>query len=348
MTVRVAQLGPDPSGPGGMPAALGTLLSSPLARRYSFDVIPTYSGSRPLPRLALFIRALGSLVRWCAGSGPRLVHVHMAARGSMYRKAAVIAAAKTMRRPVILQIHAGPGDIAAFLQRLGPVRRVVLGTALSAADRVLCVSKSSAEALRGVIGKDILVVPNPPPPISSRGPRPPRDDVTALFLGGFANPAKGGSVVLAALPAALERCPELRVVLAGPGPEPQISLDRRVDWRGWLETPARDEAFWEADIFMIPSLSEGMPIALLEAMAQRLPVVASAVGGMAEILADGCDAVLVTPGDPAELAQALAGLAADADRRRALAEGAVERIRRLAATDVYGTLDRLYEDLLAR
>jgi glycosyltransferase involved in cell wall biosynthesis len=88
-----------------------------------------------------------------------------------------------------------------------------------------------------------------------------------------------------------------------------------------------------------------MPVALLEAMACGLAVVATRVGAVPELLTDGVDAVLVDREDPAGLAAALAGLASEPERRRRLGEAAAERARRLADEDVYGRLDRIYTEL---
>ncbi len=342
----MAQVGPDPSGRGGMPAVIAALLRSPLAERYRFDAIPTYRDSRPVRRLLLFARSLLALVRWCAGSGPRIVHVHLAARGSMYRKEAVVAVARAMQRPVVLQLHAGPGDLEQFLDRLGRLHRALLRATVAASSRVLSVSASGAEVLRRHLSIDaeIAVVPNAPPVVADRsanGARPSGTEVTVLYLGGFANPVKGGAVLLESLPSLLTGSRGLRIVLAGPGAPPG-ALPDRARWRGWLEGAARDEALAAADVFVMPSLSEGMPMALLEAMAQGLPIVASRVGGAAEILTDGLDAVLVDPGDPKELSRALADLAEDPARRRALGAATAERARRLAEEDVYDRLDHAY------
>lgn len=338
---RVAQVGPDPSASGGMPAVIAALLRSPLGERYRIEAIPTWRDSRPLRRLLLFAASLLALGRWCAGGGPRIVHVHMAARGSMYRKAAVVAVAKALRRPVVLQVHAGPGDLEEFFARLGPARLRLLRLTLGLADTVLSVSTAGAEALRGLTGAEIDIVPNAPPPVRREQPPPGGEAVTALYLGGFADPAKGGSVLVEALPSLLGERPELRVVLAGPGEAP-AGLPERARWRGFLDEEERDAALSASDLFVMPSLSEGMPIALLEAMAFGLPIVATGVGGVPELLSDGVDAVLVEPGDASGLAGAVSGLAGEPERRLALGRAAAARLRRLGEDDVYERLDRVY------
>jgi glycosyltransferase involved in cell wall biosynthesis len=328
-----------------MPAVIRALLRSPLAKRYRLEMIPTYRDSNPVRRLLLFGRSLTALARWCMGPGPRIVHVHMAARGSMYRKALVVVVAKAMRRPVVLHVHAGSLDIDVFLDRIGAPRRGILRLALAGADRVLSVSASSAGTLRArLIDAEIVVVPNAPPEVVPNVPRTQREEVEILYLGGFDNPVKGGAVLLEALPALLRRCPRTRVLLAGPG-QPPDNLPDQVRWGGWLDEAAKERAFRSADLFAMPSLSEGLPVALLEAMARGLPIVVSRVGGVPEVVTDGVDAVLVEPGDPEGLASRLGDLVEDPERRRELGEAATGRVRRLADDDVYGRLDRIYAEL---
>ena len=350
--LRVVHLGPDPATGGGMPAVLRDLVSSPLAEHHRLEIIPTYRGPQPVRRLAVFALALARLALWCLGPGPRLVHVHTAVRGSLYRKALVVALAKALRRPVILHVHAGAGDIEAFDARTGPLARAAFRRAFALADRVLSVSAAGARQLEQRLGAGpILVVPNAAPRVdvpTEGADRADGEGAKVVYVGGFADPAKGGRELVAALPRLLERRPGVRVTLAGPGELPPAArglVDGAVRWAGWVDGPAKDELFARCDVFVVPSVSEGLPVALLEAMAHGRAIVATRVGGIPEVLADGRDALLVPPAAPERLADAVAELAADPERRRRLGEAARARARRLTHEEVYGRLDALYREL---
>lgn len=351
--VRVAHLGPDPRGRGGMPAVLRALFESPLSRRYELDMIVTYATPSPLRRGLVFLAGLGRLVGWCLGPGPRVVHVHTTVRGSLYRKGVCVAIAKALGRPVILHVHSGVGDIAAFDGRLGPLRRRLFARAFAAADRVLSVSAAGAGEVERRFGRTgIEVVPNPAPviePVEQRDP-PAGDGVEALYLGGFANAVKGGSVLLEALPAMVASPgPAPHVVIAGPGEPPAgahgILNGGGARWAGWLDVDEKARALARAQIFLLPSTSEGLPVALLEAMAHGRAIVASRAGGIPEVMTDGVDGVLVPPGDAPRLAEAVRELVADPERRAALGGAARARAERLNEEEVSGRLDSLYREL---
>jgi glycosyltransferase involved in cell wall biosynthesis len=99
------------------------------------------------------------------------------------------------------------------------------------------------------------------------------------------------------------------------------------------------------DIFVLPSVSEGLPVALLEAMSWGRAIVATKVGGVPEVLSDGVDGVLVEPRRPEELAGEVASLVADESRRARLGDAARARAERLNADEVCGRLDAVYREL---
>lgn len=177
----------------------------------------------------------------------------------------------------------------------------------SATRRVFVPSLATATSLRG-LGVDearMVVVENPVAlkPLERRQPRPER----LLFLGRL-SPEKGLEVLLAALAGV---APELELDVVGDGPERarltalagSLGLGQRVrfhglhrDVTGFLST---------AGALVLPSWREGLPIAVLEARVSGLPVLASRVGGVPEVVRDGVDGLLIAPGDGAGWARAL-------------------------------------------
>lgn len=332
------------------------LLGSPPGERYRLEALATYRTGSPLRRLLLFARSLGALIRWCLGSGPRIVHVHAAVRGSWYRKGLCVVVAKALRRRVVLHVHAGARDIEAFDARIGPLRRLFFRAAFGLADRVLSVSAATGRELERRFGATgVLVVPNAAPRLLRPAPAPQRAgpdprELSVVYLGGFEDPAKGGHVLVKAAPAILAAARGIRIELAGPGQPPAAALELvrgsdRVRWLGWVAGERKAELLGRCDVFVLPSISEGLPVALLEAMAYGRAIVASRVGGVPEVLEDGVDALLVPPEDPAALAGAVIGMASDPALRSSLGSAARARAQRLNEVEVSGRLESLYREL---
>ena len=121
-------------------------------------------------------------------------------------------------------------------------------------------------------------------------------------------------------------------VVVGDGPDRpaveeevrRLGLERAVELVG--ERDDVPELLATADLFVLSSRSEGLPLSILEAMAAGLPVVASRVGGIPEVVVDGETGLLVPPGDPQRLADAVERLLADPSLRRRLGEAGRRRV----------------------
>jgi glycosyltransferase involved in cell wall biosynthesis len=166
---------------------------------------------------------------------------------------------------------------------------------------------------------------------------------------------KGHDVLVEALPALAERFPELAVVVVGEGHlrEPLTRRAAELGVANVLHLPGhRTDARMlldAADVFVLPSRQEGLPLAALEAMDAGLPVVGTDVVGTAEVVADGGTGVLVRPGDAPALGAALSTLLADPELRAA--QGGAGRRRYLAeftAKRMAAETFAVYEDVLAR
>jgi glycosyltransferase involved in cell wall biosynthesis len=164
-------------------------------------------------------------------------------------------------------------------------------------------------------------------------------------------PVKGHAGLLDAL-SILDRGPDeapWRLAIAGRGKE-EDTLRRMIASRGWerrvhLLGYREDiaDVIAAADVFAMPSLSEGLPLALVEAMFAAKPIVASRIGGVPEVVSDGVEALLTPPGDAATLAARLRHLLSSAELRSRLGRSARQRAsERLSAERMTDAYERLY------
>jgi glycosyltransferase involved in cell wall biosynthesis len=125
-----------------------------------------------------------------------------------------------------------------------------------------------------------------------------------------------------------------------------LGLDGDVEFAGTLAPDRLPAEYREADVFCLPSRREGLPMALVEAMAFELPVVTTPVGAIPALVEHDRTGLLVEPGNVAQLAEAIARLAKEDDLRRRLGEAAGKRVRELCSPDkIAGEWNRLYAEL---
>jgi glycosyltransferase involved in cell wall biosynthesis len=230
-------------------------------------------------------------------------------------------------------------------------------------DVVLCQSPLAAEKLVELYRCDrrrIAVVPNwidagPYLPLArARQERGGFSTPPVVLYMGWLEAFKGIFTLLTALGRLAEAGRAVRVVYCGSGGDRQRLAERiddaglqdRVELRGWVDGEAKMAAYGEADLFVLPSEREGLPNALLEAMAAGLPVVATPVGGIPSVVEPGIHGLLVPPDDPEKLAQAVADILDDPARAREMGRSGHEKI--MADHDMSRLWPRLLKTLWPR
>jgi glycosyltransferase involved in cell wall biosynthesis len=165
-------------------------------------------------------------------------------------------------------------------------------------------------------------------------------------------PIKGHHWVLEALPALRARSPSVQVLLIGEGPT-EAEIRRAVVQRGldsWVHfggaQPDARALMTQSSVVLVPSLSEGLPLVVLEALATGTPVVATRVGGIPEIIRDGESGLLVPPRDPAALTAALARILMDRPLAARLGAAGRQVVReRFDAADMVRRTEAVYLQL---
>jgi len=264
------------------------------------------------------------------------------------------AAAWMLRKPHVVTMHGG----RYYAGRT--YRRAALRWAVSRCAALVGVSQATASELAHT-----LRIPQADVHVVHNGIQPQAGDPTALrrelsvapgetliVAVGNLYPVKGHVVLLRAL-AQLESAgdvPPWRLAIAGRGGE-EAALRAFIDRHGWQRRVHllgfREDAanvVAAADVFALPSLSEGLPLALAEAMWAGKAIVASRTGGIPEVVTDGGEALLVTPGDESALAESVRRLLRDTHLRARLGASARARAERsLSVRRMADEYERLYD-----
>jgi glycosyltransferase involved in cell wall biosynthesis len=251
----------------------------------------------------------------CAFARPAIVHAHSASRASFVRKSLLLLVARVAGCKTIFHLHGGGFRQFATADSGALMRRWIRHT-LERSSLVIALSDGWAQFVRGFAPRArVAVVPNAValPALAPCAEQPGR----ILFLGRIEQ-AKGIDELLAAAAALAPRVPGLRLVLGGQGDlarvrarAAELGIAARVELPGWLGPRERDAELARAAVFCLPSHAEGLPMAMLEAMAAGKAVVATSVGAIPEVVTDGGNGLLVPAGDAAALAAALERVLAD-------------------------------------
>ncbi len=276
-------------------------------------------------------------------------------------------------RPAILHTHLVHADFQGLVA--GRIARVPVlvstkhgfnafrdGRAFAAADRAvagladvhIAISAGLARYLAGSEGFDEASFEIVHYGIESGAAPPPLPGVPGLAIVGRLIPIKGHEVLLRALATVRNDVPEATLDVAGDGPLQEelretagrLGLDDAVSFLGRVAPVA--SVFERAQVVVVPSFGEGFGMVALEAMERGRPVIASAVGGLPEIVDDGRTGVLVSPGDADALATAIRELVRDPARAEAFGragrERSVEQFSQERCTD---RIEELYRSALA-
>jgi len=320
-----------PAGPGRLLAAHRAALAHD-PRRYLATLRLAWRLSAPGARAhlwQLFYFAEAALV-WaeCRRRGVRHLHAHFTDVAS---------------DDALLAAHLGGWSWSFTVHgpvELANVARHRLAEKAARADAVVCVSDFCRSQLMTLVAEErwsrlrlVRCGVDPGAFAPNGGPPPGRRELELLCVGRLVA-VKGHVVLLDALAELRARGVPLRATLVGDGPERaaltahavRLGLGHAVAFAGAVGQDAIRAHYARADVVCMPSFAEGLPVVLMEAMAMAIPVVATWIAGVPELVRDGHSGLLVAPGRPDELAGAIERLARDPELRRRLGRAGRERV----------------------
>jgi len=275
--------------------------------------LDTRGGGNALYSFWVLATALAKLVRGRFSGQLAGVHVNMAERLSLFRKSAVVVICRALGIPVVLHLHAA--QLPNFYRKLPITVQGLTRWVFSLPATCLVLG---GEAHRFVT-EELLVPDNRVEVVINGVPEPTHDRrktgdgpvQRVLFLGNLSE-RKGVSDLLQALALPGFDVDRLEVTIAGGGDIAgyqttalELGISGFVRFAGWSDQYQVSQLLSQADVLVLPSYDEGLPLVILEALANGVAVVCTPVGEIPAVLSNGVNACFVQPGDTAGIAAGL-------------------------------------------
>ncbi len=323
----VLMVGTDLESRGGIRSVVLGLQQAGLFERFDATYVSTHRTGGPWTKLTAALRGWIKVAVLLYKLDAPLVHIQMSSRASFWRKSVVCLMARLAGRPYLLHIHSGE-FLQFYASESGPIAQRYIRSVLRRAVLVIALSQQWRQRLLSICpDANVEVLSNAvalPDLSQRRGGGSPQ----LLYLGDLKH-TKGAHDLLRAFAFLSGRFPALHLVYGGTGAidelralASELGVADRVRFEGWLGPDRKREAFAAATLFALPSYAEGMPIALMEAMAWGLPTISTPVGGIPQLIRAEINGLVVQPGDIDGLTAAIERLMSDPALRERLGQTA--------------------------
>lgn len=337
--------GPSLAAISGVSTHVNLLLGTALADDFEMVHFQAGSEGRKENSLSRWLRLLASpftLFATILFRHVSVVHINTSMVPRAYwRDLAYLLVAKLLRARVLWQVHGGKLPSRFFGSR---TMAAFLRWTLGLPDAIVVLAKVEQDSYRRFLPhQHVLLMPNAidyqpyvgVPTVRSREEYPLR----LVYVGRLAR-EKGLYESFQALRLAAELGVDARLTIGGQGPEEArlrryaqaLGIASRITFAGPVFGAEKVKLFSQADVFLLPSYSEGLPYALLEAMAAGIPVVATPVGAIPDVVSHGTHGFLVPVRDGKSLAEAIAALGSNRDQLTWMSRACRRRVR--AAYDI--------------
>lgn len=275
----------------------------------AFEVLYTYPENKNISRIQFYIKALFKLIyKLWTDQSIEIVHIHTASKGSFYRKSVVLLIAKIYSKKTVMHIHGG--GFKEFYNS-SPLKSILIKPILISADQLICLSDvwhsyfSNELKLRNTV---VLANPIALPILQNKSIASNR--VELIFFGAVV--ANKGIFDLVTYLISNQHFIEGKILLhiCGDGELEKIKsivnshqLQKKILIHGWVSGLRKIDLFKQADIYILPSFAEGLPMSILEAMSFGKAIIATNVGGVPSLVQPSYNGWLYAPNNIQDLTQ---------------------------------------------
>ncbi|WP_373526386.1 glycosyltransferase family 4 protein [Nostoc sp.] len=310
--LQVLMLGPSLEQNGGM-ATVEKLIIKYSLPQIQIQHINTHDEGSIAYRGIVFGKALATFLWKLSSQKIDVVHIHISDGGSIFRKAICCVVAFIFDKPVLMHTHGA--EFQVTYAKLPRRVQQFLSKVFQRCQGFIVLSESWQNYYvlnLDLNPKQVIILPNPSELPTEVPDRKNRTQISLVFCGRVGQRKGTFDLIKAFANLPDHQRKYTRLILAGDGEiekaqqlAASLNLADQVTFLGWISSEKRDELLLQADVFILPSYNEGLPLAILEAMGWSLPVIATPVGGIPELVISNQNGLLVTPGNIQQLSEAM-------------------------------------------
>ena len=328
--VKVLMIGPNKLENGGISSVVNSYYDVGLDKDKNLQLtyLDTFKSGSLLKKISVFLKSI--IVFRNNIKENDIVHIHMSYRGSFYRKSIFVLMSKYKNKKVIIHIHGS--EFKKFYDKSNNFIKKYIENTLNKADYVLALSEEWRENL-------ISIAPKSRVEILHNSIIVPKYDYknykfkNILFLGRLGK-RKGVYDILKVANSISSKFPDCKFILAGDGEienVKKICNDLSINniiIPGWISGYDKVNLLKEATIYILTSYNEGMPISILEAMAYKLPIISTKIGGIPQLIDNGVEGFLVDAGDILGLENSINKLLESEELRKNMGENSFKKVEK--------------------
>ena len=325
--MKICMVVPDTDVKGGIASVVNGYRSFDFGEQYQITYVESYRNGSKIQKLLKALNGYRLFLKELKQDKPDIVHVHSSFGPSFYRKMPFIYISSWRKIPVINHIHGAEFD--TFYEKASPRKKRLIAKVYHKCQMLIALSDEWKDHLKQIVPEEnICIIENYcriPEMIETEKKK------QVLFLGEIGK-RKGCFDIPEICEKAFDAEGAVPVILAGDGDTDQVKdllkkkeFGKFVQFPGWIRGDVKDRLLRESAIFLFPSYHEGMPMAVLEAMAYGMAIVTTRVGGIPKLIEHEISGFLHEPGDVEGMADSLARLLSDEEKRKKMGMAARQK-----------------------
>ena len=296
-------LGTDYRGKGGIAFVLNNYKKNLLLKEINSKLIVTHkSESGKLELVLIFFKALIKILFYIIFYKIKIVHIHTASDFSFYRKMIFTLICNLFSIKVLMHIHGG--NFIFFYNNSNIFIKILILSVLKKTHKIIILNSNFKSFFKKLnLNKKTCIIPNSIESNKKNNSKKYKDKKNILFLGNLSK-SKGILDLFKAIKTIIRNNKNIKFIFCGPDKEKyfyklskKMKINQNVVFFDWVNGIKKEKLFSKAKIFLLPSYIENLPISILEAMKNSVPVISTNIGGIPSQVKHNYSGYLIKPGD---------------------------------------------------